>query len=221
MQRLRQLESISARTPYARPRPSNGSGARSRRRLNSLCLLAVVLTAALTGCGDPQQVVASGAIGAEGRSGDILLRGVRVAAPPQPQYPAGAEADVWLTLLNEGRQPDTLTGVSSPDARSVDIRSDDDCDGTATTVSTLTLPPAITLPGPAYSDNPATTRPFEAYSLRLVNLTREVLAGTTVSLTFEFQRAPAVTLKVPVRPRQEQATPGHLCGSLPAAPPST
>jgi copper(I)-binding protein len=180
----------------------------------------MVLTATLAGCGDPQQVVASGAIGAEGRTGDILLRGVRVAAPPQPLYPAGADAEVWLTLLNEGRQPDTLTGVSSPVAGTVAIRADDDCDGTATTVSTLILPPADTLPAPVHSDNPSTTRPFESYSLRLVDLTRDVLAGTTVSLTFQFQRAPAVTLEVPVRPRQDQAEPGHLCGS-PAASPSS
>ena len=183
-------------------------------------MLVIALAAGLTGCGDPQQVVASGAIGAEGRSGDILLRGVRVAAPPQPRYPAGANADVWLTLLNEGRQSDTLTGVSSPDADTVVIRTDDDCDGTATTVSSLSLPAADTLPGPVHSDNPSTTRPFESYSLRLVGLTRDVPAGTTVSLTFQFQGAPAVTLEVPVRPRQDQTQPGHLCGS-PAASPSS
>ena len=104
--------------------------------------------------------------------------------------------------------------------RTVAIYADDDCDGTATTVSTLILPPADTLPAPVHSDNPSTTRPFESYRLRLVDLTRDVLAGTTVSLTFRFQRAPAVTLEVPVRPRQDQASSGHLCGSPPAASPN-
>ncbi|GAB2584826.1 hypothetical protein Aab01nite_53680 [Paractinoplanes abujensis] len=221
MRPLQQLEPAAARRPDASPQQPYGRSRQLHRHPGPLYLLVIALTAALTACGDPQQVIASGAIGAEGRSGDILLRGVRVAAPPQPQYPAGADADVWLTLLNEGRQPDTLTGVSSPAASSVVIRSDDDCDGTPTVVSSLTLPPASSRPGPANSDNPSTTAPFESYSLRLVGLTREVLAGTTISLTFQFQRAPAVTLDVPVRPRQEQANPGHLCDSASTAPSSS
>jgi copper(I)-binding protein len=183
-----------------------------------LCLMITLLTAALASCGRPQQVIASGAVGADGRSGDILLRGVRVAAPPDPQYPAGADADVWLTLINVGRRPDALVGVTSPVAGTVVIRSDDDCDGTAGTVARLTLPPASGNPGPAASDDPSTTGAFDSYSLRLIGLTREIPAGTSVPITFEFQHAPAVTLTVPVRPRQEQDNPGHVCvGTSPAS----
>jgi copper(I)-binding protein len=217
---LQRLSTTTQKRSFHRQPPDDKDERRRRQRQRGWrCLLAVILTATSTSCGDPQQVSASGAIGADGRSGDILLRGVRIAAPERPQYPAGADADVWLTLLNEGRQPDTLTRVSSPAASMVIIRSDDACDGTVITVSTLTLAPASAVPGPAHSNNPSTADAFDSYSLQLVNLTRDVLAGTSVNITFQFRHAPSVTLAVPVRPLQAQDNPGHLCGSLPAATP--
>jgi copper(I)-binding protein len=144
-----------------------------------------------------------------GQTGRILLRDVRIAPPATPAYPAGTDADVWLTLLNEGAEPDALTNVSTPSAEAVLIRWDQDCDGTATTVKELPLTPERAV-NPPQSESQAAAA-FDSYSLQLVHLTSEVLAGTTVDLTFDFAKAESVRLSVPVRPRQEQAEPGHLC----------
>jgi hypothetical protein len=80
------------------------------------------------------------------------------------------------------------------------------------------MPPAS--PGPA-----AGVAPFDAYHLQLVDLSRDVPAGTSIDLTFQFRKAPPVTLAVPVRPRQAQDDPGHLVSArhrrrLPAEDPA-
>lgn len=168
---------------------------RGRSMVASLALLAAV--ALVPGCAArPQHILQSGTTGTNTRIGDMLLRAVHVQAPPQPHYPPGASPQVWLTLVNEGREPDTLLDVTTPQAERVEIRWDRNCDGTADVVDQLPLASADPVPDPAATAAP----PFDDYHLRLVNLNQQVLAGTTIPLTFTFAKAGTVHAAAYVQP---------------------
>lgn len=164
-----------------------------RKSIVGALLACLLLPAA---CGEPQQVRQSGVMGGNGQVGDILLRSVHVEAPPEPQYPPGADARLWLTLINSGDRADILVDASTAAATAVEIRWDDDCDGTFDTVPGLALAPAE----PAATDPSRAAVPADAYHLRLVGMTREVLAGTTIDVTFHFQYAGEVTMAALVQP---------------------
>lgn len=161
----------------------------------------VVAVAVLTIAGCVREEIESGAMGTNAQVGDVLLRSVHVEAPPEGVYQPGGEARVWVTLLNQGVAPDSLTQITSPVAEEVEIRWDRDCDGTFDTVPELPLrptePAATGLPT---TETPTGVVPFDAYHLRLVELTSPVLAGTTVELTFQFERAGQITLQAFVQP---------------------
>ncbi|HWG98226.1 MAG TPA: hypothetical protein VNV66_02635 [Pilimelia sp.] len=60
----------------------------------------------------------------------------------------------------------------------------------------------LRLAGPVAGSAPAGIRPFDAYHLRLVDLNRKVRAGTSIPVTFEFDRAGQLTLDAIVQPSQ-------------------
>lgn len=156
---------------------------------------AAVLAMIATGCGsdDPIQ---SGVMGVNGQVGPIELLSVYLEAPPRPRYLPDEDALVWLTLINSGPRTDTLVEVTSPVAEDVDIHWDQDCDGRFEPVPALPLPPKAE----ALGDQTRGAPPFDAYHLRLVDFTQEVLAGTNVAMTFRFERAGTVTLHPHVQP---------------------
>lgn len=156
---------------------------------------ATIIAIMVAGC-DGQQVRQSGVMGADAEVGDIQLRSVHIEAPAGPRYQAGDSAVVWLTVLNQGRQLDNLVDVTTPYGRQVEIRWDQACDGEAEQVDTLPLLPADPVPDPPTFGAP----PFDNYHLRIVGLNREVLAGTTVPLTFSFADAGRVDLQAHVQP---------------------
>lgn len=172
---------------------------RARRRRRStdhdrtliVLLFAVLL---LTGCGDPQQVIQSGTTGANAQVGDILLRNVYLDEPPNPSYPTGSDPTVLLVLINQGRQPDTLTRITTPVATTVEIHWDRGCDGTAETLPRLELPAHIDLTSPPNARSPGRAD----YFLRLIETTKPVLAGSAVPLTFTFTHAGSITMSAPV-----------------------
>ena len=176
-----------------------------------LVALLAVLTVGLTGCwtGDQHQI-SSNPAGTNEEAGDLLLLGVRVAGPAAPAFPEGADAPVWLSIVNEGTAVDVLRSVSSPVAGEVEIRWDRACDGTAEVVDELPIRPAGTDRPPAGDPSPAAA-PYDAYHLRLVDVTDEVRAGTSIAMTFTFARAGEHTLQVPVRPQGAQVDPGSVC----------
>lgn len=170
------------------------SGRRVRRALPALAVLVALLVTPLAGCSDSDGVIDSGANGVDAEVGDVLLRGVRIQGTETALRP-GDDAVAWLVLIADSPQPDILTEVTSPAAASVEIRWDRGCDGTAETVEELPLAPNVGDPG----DRPRPGADEAAsYHLRLVDFTREVLVGTSVSVTFRFARAGEVTLEVPV-----------------------
>jgi copper(I)-binding protein len=161
---------------------------------------AVVLALTVLGCGEPREIQ-SGAMGVNAQVGDVLMQSVHVEAPPQGSYPPGAEARVWLTLLNQGAAPDSLVEVASPVAERVEIRWDRECDGAFDTVPDLPLrPPEPTGTGLPGTEVPTGVVPFDAYHLRMVDLRSPVLAGTSVELTFRFERAGEITIRAQVQP---------------------
>ncbi|WP_367127466.1 copper chaperone PCu(A)C [Saccharothrix sp. HUAS TT1] len=157
--------------------------------LRTTALLGAVLLA-VTACGEPQRVLESGTMGANGRIGDVVLRNAVVQAPPDGPWRPGDDASVTLTLLTESDRSDSLVGVRAGSAARVELVADRDCDGRGERVDRLRLPAGGAVAGPGGVGT--------AYRLRIVDFTREVLAGTTVPLTFTFADAGETTLDVPV-----------------------
>jgi copper(I)-binding protein len=158
--------------------------------------------------GDQEEPFQESVMGTNAELGAILLRSVHVEAPSDPDYDPGDDPVVWFTLLNEGRAPDTLVALSSPAAANAQIRRDDDCDGNAEAVPELMLPPVD--PRPNSSVNGAA--PFDAYFGRLIDLNRQVYAGTTIPVTFAFKKAGSITVDAFVQPSTApRPAPTGLC----------
>ncbi|MEU4214141.1 copper chaperone PCu(A)C [Actinoplanes sp. NPDC026623] len=156
-------------------------------------------------------------MGANARVGSILLRSVHIEAPPDARYRVGDDARVWFTALNQGTYPDVLRSLTSPYARTGQVRWDDDCDGTATVVPALVLRPAK----PNLAQSPPGVPPFDAYHARLVGLNRAVLAGTTIPVTFTFDDAGSVTVDALVQPGNVvRPEPSNRCHGGASATPS-
>jgi periplasmic copper chaperone A len=185
--------------------------------VRGLATTAALLAAACAACAACAAARApahdGGTIGVDSEIGPILLRAVHAPAPGGGRYPAGSDATVMLTLVNESDTTDALVFVETPDAERVEIRWDRRCDGTAEVVPLLPLAPAeIPLSATAEA---AGAQPFDPYSLWLVNLHRTVLAGTEVPLVFTFQRAGRLATAAYVQPsRAPLPEPSRNCSSV-------
>lgn len=105
--------------------------------------------------------------------------------------PNGAHTGAcYMTLKAEGAA-ETLMGVASPAAASVQIHSGATADGQ---MSMAPLEAGLTLPV-----NQAVTLSPGHNHIMLMNLTRPLVAGDTVSLTLGFQRIAAMTVQAEVR----------------------
>ncbi|MDX3659696.1 copper chaperone PCu(A)C [Streptomyces sp. ID05-26A] len=173
----------------------------------------VALMLVLTSCGEPQRVLQSGTIGANGEVGDVLLRNIHVMPPGGDGYEQGDNALVQFAMFNRARQADALIDVRSDAAEDVVLHWDTDCDGTTEPVERL---PLLADGGVARLSGS-----LLAYHLELIGLTREVGAGTDVAVIFEFERAGSTTLDVPVEVASEAAGPRHprQCAASDGAPP--
>ncbi|HEY6744353.1 MAG TPA: copper chaperone PCu(A)C [Mycobacteriales bacterium] len=166
------------------------------------------------GCGDPQEVIESGTTGTNAQIGDLLLRNLQIDEPSGPSYSPGADPRVFLTIVNEGSRPDVLTRITSPAARSVEIRRDEDCDGTAEVLPRLALPAQVDRTSPPNAPGPTRAR----YFLRLVDLVDTVPAGASVPLTFTFTGAGTTTVqaKVDLYGAGADADPSLECTLIPS-----
>jgi copper(I)-binding protein len=154
----------------------------------------------------PQDWPSCGQMGVDSRVGDVLLRSVHVVAPSGGHYPAGSDATVLLTLVNESTDVDSLVSVTSPSADRVDIRWDRQCRGTTEVMPSLPLAPE------SRPDAADAERPFDAYDLRLVGLREDVPSGGTIQLTFTFSRAGWVDTAAEVQPSNAPLPePSHPC----------
>lgn len=141
-------------------------------------VVAAVLVAVVA-CGEPQRELESGTMGTNAEVGDVVLRNVFIEAPAGHAYQAGEDAVVRLAMFTRAGKPDELVSVRSAGARQVVMRADRDCDGTDEDVGSLAVP----------VDDTGLGRGGLTYHLLLVDLTDEVLAGTTVPLDFTFRDA--------------------------------
>jgi copper(I)-binding protein len=189
-------------------------------------IVAIVVTTVASGCqtedpqavpGDPQAPFQESLMGTNARVGPIQLIGVHVDAPADVRYRPGDEARLWFTVFNQAPTADVLRSVSSPVAGTTQIRWDADCDGIGTDVAALTLRPVQ--PNPATA--PPGVPPFDAYHVQLIELNREILAGTTIPVTFAFDRAGSVTVEALVQPSNAvRPEPSNRCYASGSAAPS-
>ena len=97
------------------------------------------------------------------------------------EYPAGSQPPAFVSLLNQGGQPDTLIDVTSPLAGNVQIV----VDGLPT--DSLRLEPGQREPR------------LPAVELRLTSIGEPLRVAELVPMTLRFERAGEATLDVPVR----------------------
>lgn len=102
----------------------------------------------------------------------------------------GTNSVVYLTIANTGDGADTLTGVTSDVAGAIELHRTEIKDNVATMrqVKTIEIPAR----GDVRLDP-------NGYHLILVNVTRDLKVGDTVTLTLHFKQAGAVPVTVQVR----------------------
>lgn len=88
--------------------------------ITALTVGALVLSGCAAGKKAPTSEESAAIDGNAASIGNLLLREVAIAAPANgPSYAQGSDANLQLTLVNDGRTPDTLTGVTTSAAASV------------------------------------------------------------------------------------------------------
>ena len=145
-----------------------------------LALLAVlVLGAGLTGCGTASTPTPSAAM--------PTIEGARIRPPVAPGAPGAA----YLTIRNPGSVSDVLVGVSSPAAESVELHE------TSMDSSGMTgMHPIDRLEIPAGG---SVTLQEGGYHLMLMGIDwNTIVAGSTIELSLEFERAGKVTVQAQV-----------------------
>ena len=143
----------------------------------------LALPLALSACGSNREPLTYGdrdqGDSAQAVAEDVAVLNLRVLPPAEGLvHPAGSDARVGLTLVNEATEDDALLSATTDAAASV-----------ALTVDTV---PADRLPVAARKSSPA------GYSLVLRGLTRELRSGQTIRLSLVFERAPKLDVVVPV-----------------------
>lgn len=145
-------------------------------------LASMTVALGLTGCAtEPQTRL--GAVGVEAEVGDLALRDVELANPPDGRYEVGSAARLNLAIVNRGRDDDQLTDVSGPafDAVVVD-------DGEPDTPLQITIPAGETV---------FTGQSGDA-DLILTGIDTSLLSSETISVTLSFQRSGDVTVEAVV-----------------------
>jgi copper(I)-binding protein len=115
--------------------------------------------------------------------GSIRLLGLRIETPADDVHVQGGNVGLFVTIANSGTAPDTLTAVSTVDARAVVYRDGAAEPGTGIRVD---VPPG----GVASMQYPGGPH------LELVDLKRDVGGGRFMPVTFRFAEAGPVTVNV-------------------------
>ncbi|SEE73045.1 copper chaperone PCu(A)C [Jiangella alba] len=159
---------------------------RSRRAAASL-LLAGSLLALLAGCassgGSALLDARRSSASVDVSVGSLRLLGVRVEHPDDAEHVEGDNVGLFLTIANHGSDTDTLTAVSSVDARQIVFR---DGSGPLEEDIAVEVPP----------DGVASLQYPGGPHLELVELTRDVRGGSFLPVTFRFEDAGTITVYV-------------------------
>jgi copper(I)-binding protein len=104
--------------------------------------------------------------------------------------PGASVGAVYLTLQNRGGEPDRLTGVSSPAARSAMLHQTVEENG----VSSMREGNGSIAPGEALVMKPGGSH------IMLMGLTERLLEGQTIDVTLDFEKAGRVNVATKVAP---------------------
>ncbi len=102
-----------------------------------------------------------------------------------PASPSPTDASAFLVLENRGTSPDSLTGVTSPDAESVMLHQ--------TVAQGMEMVDGVAIP----AGGRVTLAPG-GYHLMLHGLTRPAAAGDTLALRLQFVHAGELLVRAPV-----------------------
>ena len=207
------------------------AGSAGSRRVGVGAALAVGALLVIGGCAagqDAQTAEETPVVdGVSANVGDIALRAVTVAPPPDRNYARGSDATLQLVIVNGGSTDDQLTGVATPAATEVRMFANAAAapgatsgspgstasttpSGTPSSPGTTTSAPPTS--SPASSSPPATISrvnlpagqavPF-GYSpdqpvIQLHNLTEQLFPAQTIPLTFQFGNSGTVTFTAAV-----------------------
>jgi periplasmic copper chaperone A len=166
---------------------------RGVRRLFLLLTIAVVL--AVDGCGAPASQTPTFVKTRDsnyGQIGDVRLLHVHIATPPRQGWQPGDTVPLHLTLTNDGAEPATLIGVSSPRAARVVHQA---AGGSPEEIA-VRLEPGQTV---SMQEN-------DPERLALVGLTDRLMSGVTAPVTFTLNTDEAVTLAVPAQASTQPRT---------------
>ena len=160
-------------------------------RLRALVVVLLALGVVLAGCGDSvpsksdvrdkriNDPVRRDSVSA--RVGSIRLLAMRIQRPDEA-HAAGTNSALWLTLANSGAA-DTLVAVSSVDARSIVLRD-------------VAQAPADSISVPVDAGATVSMQHASGLHLELVGLKRDIGKRSFVPVTFRFEKAGPVTVKV-------------------------
>lgn len=174
--------------------------ARSRAFVPTTMALMVAATLTISGCAAGQysqtaeQVAAID--GANGTIGDLTVLNARLAPTDGEDYPAGSSARVLLWISNDSINPDTLSGVSTPAAKSVKITGD-------------ALVPAQTLAD--FATDTGT-------KVVLTGFVQDQYYGVSIPMTFAFKNAGSLTLNIPIEVPAERSGSRETIEILPPHP---
>lgn len=165
----------------------------------ALALLMPAIAGCEAGNGAPTLEFHAASAGAQ-----TIVNGIRITnvfvlgAPSGATLPAGSSASLFMSLFNDGANPDTLVSASAAGASGVTL------DG-----GTVHLPSEIpvNLTGPTPS-------------AVLTNLSKPLAAGGYVTVTLQFKNAGPVTLQVPVEPQSYDWATYSPAPSAPASSPA-
>lgn len=135
--------------------------------------------------------------------GSLALRNVGVAAPPQAGYLAGGSAPLIVAVVNEGTSADRLVSVSSPVAGGASTAGATPSasptgrapkSGSASAAfAPITVPPGILTSIGGVDGTGGTAQ------VLLTGLKSTLTSGQSISVTFTFAMAGAVSLQIPIR----------------------
>jgi hypothetical protein len=155
--------------------------------------LGLVITLSACGAGQVSQTAsqASAVNGYSGQVGSIAVRNASIAYAGQANtgaiYRAGGTAQLDMTLVNVGPNPDKLIRASSPDAAAVQIQGD----GVIGGYQTVSI-------GNTDSPSDANSLAVRTLKVTLIGLKRDINAATNYPVQLTFQRAGILNTRLPV-----------------------
>jgi copper(I)-binding protein len=156
-------------------------------------MLGLLATLPACGAGQVSQTAdqASGVNGYTATLGDIAVRDASIAYTGQAKtsaiYRAGQAAQLDITLVNVGSEPDKLLSVSSPIAASGQIEGD----GTIGGYQTIVI-------GNTDAGSDASSLAARTLRVQLTGLNQDILAGHNYPVVLVFQRAGVLNATLPV-----------------------